>query len=234
MIPRAVDSDSMPRVARQAPGGMVFHVLNRGVGRMVLFEKEGDYEAFEHVLEETLECRPMRLLAYCLMPNHWHMLLWPEADGHLAAFMHRLTITHVRHWQEHRKLVGTGHIYQGRYKSFPVQSDAHFLTVCRYVERNPLRAGLTKRAEQWRWGSLWRSKHGDAAARRMLSDWPVDRPRQWLAQLNRAETAEELEALRRSLQRGQPYGDSSWCARTAAKLGLESSFQPRGRPRKHD
>ena len=96
MIPGGVDSDIMPRVARQGSGGMVFHVLNRGVGRMLLFEKEGDYDAFERVLEETLECRPMGLLAYCLMPNHWHMLLGPEAGGHLAAFMHRLTITHVR------------------------------------------------------------------------------------------------------------------------------------------
>ena len=165
----------MPRVARLAPGGMVFHVLNRGVGRMTLFEKDGDYEAFERVLEETLEHRPMRLLAYCLMPTHWHMVLWPRADGHLAAFMQRLTITHVRRWQEHRNLVGTGHIYQGRYKSFPVQTDEHFLTVCRYVERNALRGGLVDKAEEWRWASLWRRKYGDLSSRSVLSDWPIDR-----------------------------------------------------------
>ena len=118
----------MPRTARQAPGGIVYHVLNRGVGCMRLFDKDGDYEAFERVIEETLALRPMRLCAYCLMPNHWHLVLWPRHDGELAAFMQRLTITHVRRWLEHRHRVGMGHIYQGRYKSFPVQSDVHYLT----------------------------------------------------------------------------------------------------------
>ncbi len=164
----------MPRSARLAPGGMVFHVLNRGVGRMRLFRKEADYEAFERVLLETLDLRPMRLCAYCLMPNHWHLVLWPRRDGDLASFMQRLTITHARRWQEHRKLVGTGHIYQGRYKSFPVENDEHFLTVCRYVERNALRAGLVERAEQWSWSSLWRRRQRNRKLQACLSEWPVD------------------------------------------------------------
>src|SRR5271157_5667819 len=93
---------AMPRTARVAPGGMVFHVLNRGVARMQLFEKAADYQAFEQVLRDTLDQSPMRICAYAVMPNHWHLLLWPECDGELAAFMQRLTITHVRRWQEHR------------------------------------------------------------------------------------------------------------------------------------
>lgn len=100
---------------------------------MRLFETDQDYEAFERVLSETLPLRRMRLLAYCLMPNHWHLVLWPREDGDLAACMQRLSITHARRWQEHRQVVGTGHVYQGRYKSFPVQADEHFLTVCRYL-----------------------------------------------------------------------------------------------------
>src|SRR5271166_1867634 len=91
---------AMPRTARVAPGGMVFHVLNRGVARMQLFEKAADYQAFEQVLRDTLDQSPMRICAYAVMPNHWHLLLWPECDGELAAFMQRLTITHVRRWQE--------------------------------------------------------------------------------------------------------------------------------------
>lgn len=124
---------------------MVFHVLNRGVARMQVFEKTGDYQAFEHVLKEALEESPMRICAYCLMPNHWHLLLWPEHDGDLAAFMHRLTNRHVRRWQKNRHYVGLGHVYQGRYKSFPVEEDTHFLAVARYVERNALRANLVLR-----------------------------------------------------------------------------------------
>lgn len=199
---------------------------------MRLFEKEADYFAFEQILEQTLNRRPMRVCAYCLMPNHWHMVLWPRHDGDLARFMQRLSITHVRRWQEHRQLVGTGHIYQGRYKSFPVQSDEHYLTVCRYVERNALRANLVERAEQWRWSSLWRRRNGTTKARACLSDGPIDRPRNWLTCVNRAETSKELEALHRSIARGQPFGNPAWTQRTLTRLGLESTMRPPGRPRK--
>lgn len=222
----------MPRSARVAPAGVVFHVLNRGVGRMRLFDDAADYEAFERVLEETLVVRPMRLCAYCIMPNHWHMALWPRDDGDLAAFMQRLTITHARRWQEHRRLVGTGHIYQGRYKSFPVQSDEHFLAVCRYVERNALRAELVDRAEAWRWSSLWRRRHGDGESAAILSEWPVARPRDWLSQVNRSQTESEMEALRQCVARGRPFGEDAWVTRTIKRLGLESTMRPRGRPRK--
>ncbi len=121
---------------------MVFHVLNRGVGRMRIFDDDGAFAAFERVMEETLEIQPMRICAYCLMPNHWHLVLWPQNDGDLAAFMQRLTNTHVQRWQQHKQLVGTGHVYQARYKSFPVETDEYFYQVLRYVERNALRANL--------------------------------------------------------------------------------------------
>jgi putative transposase len=100
----------------------------------------------------------MRLLSYCLMPNHWHLVLWPRADGELSDFGHWLTLTHTQRWHAHYHNVGTGHLYQGRFKSFPVARDEHFLQLCRYVERNPLRAGLVRRAEAWQWGSLWGEK----------------------------------------------------------------------------
>jgi putative transposase len=95
---------------------MVFHVLNRGVGRRDLFTKHGDFLALERVVEETLRTRPMRLCAYCLMSNHWHLVVWPERDGDLPAFMQQLTNTHVKRWKEHRREIGYGHLYQGRYK----------------------------------------------------------------------------------------------------------------------
>lgn len=104
----------------------MFHVLNRGVGRMKLFRKEADYEAFERVIEQTLESAPLRICAYCLMPNHWHFVVWPRGQRDMASFMQKLTITHARRWQEHHKVVGTGHVYQSRYKSFPVETDEYF------------------------------------------------------------------------------------------------------------
>lgn len=210
---------------------MVFHVLNRGVARMQVFEKAGDYEAFERVLSDTLREAPMRICAYCVMPNHWHMLLWPEHDGEMARFMQRLTITHVRRWQEHRDYVGLGHVYQGRYKSFPVEEDEHFVAVARYVERNPLRGNLVVRAEQWRWSSLWRRCRGSAEEKTVLAAWPVEVPEDWIERVNRADNEKELEGLRRSVQRGRPYGAPEWQRRIAKRLGLESAYRSAGRPR---
>ena len=220
----------MPRTARVAPGGMVFHVLNRGVARMQLFEKPADYQAFEGVLRECHDESPMRICAYSLMPNHWHLLLWPKRDGDLATFMQRLTITHVRRWQQHRGYVGLGHVYQGRYKSFPVESDEHLWVVARYVERNALRADLVLRAEEWRWSSLWRRYHGTEDERSLLAAWPIDMPEDWLERVNRSDDKEELEALRRSVQRGRPYGRPEWQKKIAKRLGLESAYRPTGRP----
>lgn len=210
---------------------MIFHVLNRGVGRMKLFLRDADFEAFERIIAKTLETRPMRILSYSLMSNHWHMVLWPERDGDLGAFMQKLTITHARNWQEHRRRVGYGHLYQGRYKSFPIQSDEHFYQVVRYVERNPLRAGMVRRADQWRYGSLWRREHGLAEEKGLLSAWPLSYPKDWLGHVNRLQTEAELESIRHSVRRGVPYGSERWTKMTAKRLGLESTLRPRGRPR---
>jgi putative transposase len=210
---------------------MVFHVLNRGVGRTRLFLKDADFEAFERMIEQTLETRPMRILAYCLLPNNWHMVLWPEHDGDLGGFMQKLTVTHARTWQIDRARVGYGHLYQGRYKSFPVEKDEHLYQVLRYVERNALRANLVRRAEDWRFSSLWRRLNGTARDRKLLSDGPLTRPRSWLRYINQPHSEAELEAIRRSVQRGQPYGGDAWVRATAARLGLESTLRPRGRPK---
>jgi putative transposase len=209
---------------------MIFHCLNRGNEKRELFADRGDYAAFERVMEAALAAEPVRLLAYCLMPNHWHLLLWPTADGQLGRFMGRLTTTHVRRWQAHRHCEGTGHLYQGSFKSFPVQDDRHFLLVARYVERNALRAGLADRAERWQWGSLWRRESGSPQERGILAEWPLTRPKDWIRWVNQPQSAKELAALHQSLKRGQPFGDAGWQGRTAAALNLQSTFRPRGRP----
>ncbi len=214
------------------PGGMVFHVLNRGVGRMRLFNKDLDYEAFEEIIVRTLLSCPMRICSYCLMPNHWHFVLWPQSNGDLAKFMQKLTVTHVRNWQENRRRVGMGHVYQGRYKSFPIEADEHFYQVARYVERNALRAKLVESADLWRWSSLWRREHGTSDDRKLLGRWPVPRSRRWLALVNEPQTAAEVKAIRRTVNKGQPFGSESWNRRTAKQLGLESTMRRRGRPSK--
>jgi len=222
----------MPRTSRYAPGGYVFHVLNRSVARMPLFKKDADYEAFLRVIAETLVKHPMRILSYCVMPNHWHMVLWPRRDGDLTEFVRWMTHTHTMRWHAAHGTSGSGHLYQGRFKSFPIESNTHLYTVMRYVERNALRAKLTKQAEDWRWGSLHTRVSGDQEARTLLSAWPVAKPKQWLARVNQPQTEVELMALRRSVIRGVPFGSEDWVEKTARKLGLESTLRPRGRPRK--
>jgi len=219
----------MARRLRCADGGYVYHVLNRAVGRATLFAKPADYAAFEKILRQAWERLAMPLVSYLVMPNHWHLVLWPQHDGALSTYLQWLTVTHVRRWHAHHHTEGSGPIYQGRFKSFPVQQCGHFLTVCRYVERNALRASLVKQAENWRWSSLWHRLHQTQVP--WLSEWPMARPGHWLEYVNGAETESELAALRQSVMRGAPYGDEMWQKRTAEALGLQSAFRPRGRQR---
>lgn len=197
-----------------------------------MFEKEEDYEAFERVLDEAFERTPLRILDYTIMPNHWHFVVWPETDLEVSEFFRWLTVTHTMRWHAHYHTSGTGHLYQGRFKSFPVQDDEHVLTVLRYVERNPVRAKLAQRVDGWRWGSAWRRAHGTAKSKRLLATWPLRRPRNWLDSVNAPQTEAEVAAVRRCVQRGTPFGDERWAKSSAARLGLDFTLRPRGRPRK--
>lgn len=218
----------MPRTARASAADVCYHVLNRGNGRAKVFHDEEDYAAFLALMAEAQRRRPMRLLGFVLMPNHFHLLLWPRKDGDLSRWMQWLLTAHVR--RHHRRYGGSGHVWQGRFKAFPIEQDEHFLTVARYVERNALRANLVRRAEDWRWSSLAARAVADPPV--LLADWPVPRPRPWLAIVNRAQSDAEEAALRHSVTRGTPFGNERWAQQTARRLGLESSLRPRGRPRK--
>jgi putative transposase len=222
----------MPRTARSTPPGYAYHITNRGVGGMRLFSGTADYVAFEKVFEETAAIVRLRICSYCVMPNHWHFLVWPQQVDEVAEFFQRLTVTHAMRWQKFHDRVGLGHVYQGRFKSFPIDRDDHFYSVARYIERNPLRANLVKSALDWRWSSLWSREFAMASKRALLSEWPVLQPGDWLKWINEPQTEAELTALRKCLQRGAPYGNANWVQATAKNLGLESTLRPRGRPKK--
>jgi putative transposase len=218
----------MPRTARASRGGYCYHVINRGNGRTQVFRKEGDYHAFVKLIADACERLPMRVLGYCLMPNHFHLVLWPHQHGDLSRWMQWLLTAHVRRY--HRHYHSRGHVWQGRFKAFPIEEDEHLLTVLRYVERNPLRAELVRRAEKWAWSSLavW---HSDSLPE-YLHRGPVPRPANWLDHVHQPLTEAELERVRRSVNRGTPFGSAEWTERTAKRLGLEASLRPRGRPPK--
>src|SRR5262245_38136535 len=206
-----------------------YHVINRGNARGDVFLKDADYEAFLKAMSHASVEIAMPVLAYCLMPNHFHLVVWPKADGDLSGWMHWLLNAHVRRYHKHHH--SSGHIWQGRFKAFPIQQDEHLLTVLRYVERNAVRPGLAKRAERWPWCSAryWQEEQGRPS---YLTAGPVPRPRAWLDWVNQPLTDAELASVRHSVVRGAPFGEEAWGQRTAKRLGLESSLRPRGRPRK--
>jgi putative transposase len=203
-------------------------VINRGNGKAEVFHKAEDYYRFTEMMQESCVRLPLRVVGWCLMPNHFHLVLWPFGDGDLSRWMQWLMTCHVRRY--HRHYASNGHIWQGRFKAFPIQQDGHYLAVLRYVERNPVRAGLVARAEHWRWSSLCPSEGPRAI--RLLSPGPVERPNRWLTLVNRTESERELDALRLCVNRGRPFGLDAWIEQIAAQLGLEAATHPRGRPRK--
>jgi putative transposase len=216
----------MPRGARDSLGGYGYHVLNRGNGRRTVFHKKGDFEAFIKLLREAGERIDVRLIAFCLLPNHFHLLLWPHRDGDLSAYMMWLTTAHVRRYHQHYH--SSGHVWQGRFRSFPIQEDDHLLTVHRYIERNAVRANLAPRAQDWLWSSAGPMRQGFPA----LTRNPVPHQVDWLQYVNEPQTEAEVEALHECIRRRRPYGEEAWTRTTAEQMGLEASLRPRGRPAK--
>lgn len=219
-------------IGRKFPGGIVYHVLNRANARVPIFMSEEDYVTFEHTLYEAWEQSGMPILSYEIMPNHWHLSLYPQEQDFVSDFMEWLTNTHVKRWQAAHDTVGMGHLYQNSYKAFAVSTDRYCLNMLRYIESNALRAGLVKHAEDWRWGSLWIRLKGTPKQRKMLASWPVDCPDNYLDFVNEPVPKDTLEVIRGSAERGKPFGSDEWTNKTAEILGI--TLRNRGRPRKQD
>ncbi len=217
----------MPRIPRALVDGFVYHVLNRGNGKKSVFHKDEDYQNFTNLMKLGKNLYRIKVLAYCLMPNHFHIVVWPRRARDLSKWMQWLMTSHVR---RHHQVYGTtGHVWQGRYKSFVVQQDDHLLTLMRYVESNPVRCGFVDSAGEWSWSS-----HGERVGERPrnITDLPpVDLPKDWGTYVNTPLTAGELDRLRQSVNRQSPYGSSVWQSHLCETLGLESTVRPKGRPR---
>lgn len=221
----------MPRTIRTDVSNYVYHILNRSNARVPIFDADEDYQLFENILEEAVEKFNVEVLSYCLMPNHWHLILCPKKDGELARFMGWLTNTHTRRWHTNKGTIGEGHLYQGRYKSFLCQDDNHFLTLVRYVERNAKKANLVAKAENWKWSSVWRREKGTNKQKKFLSDWPVSRPEKYLLWLNQPQTAMEEAVIEKSIAKSNPFGAVSWVEDTVKKFNLGQTLRGVGRPK---
>ena len=222
----------MPRTARIDIGNQIYHVINRSNGRLKMFEMDEDYQLFETLLEEMEELVDMRIIAYTLMPNHWHLVLHPRKDGDLGIFMQRLTNAHTRKVHARTGTNGSGHLYQGRYKSFLIGSDNYLLSLIKYVERNPVRAKLVQQCEDWLWGSAFRRIEGTTKQKKLLNyEFKTQLPRGYSRWINTQEKENNLFLIRTSVNKSVPYGKETWVNQMVKKFNLESTLRSPGRPR---
>lgn len=218
----------MPRIHRYLADGYFYHVINRGNGKQKIFHKDQDFAVFIQIMKEAKKHFSIDIFAYCLMPNHFHMVLMPNQPDHLSMWMHWLMSTHANRYRQHYKT--TGHLWQGRFKSFIIQNDEHLITVLRYVEANPLRAGLVFSAKDWLWSSL--RERIDERTETIISDLPFELSSDWIKFVDEPLTKKELERIRQSVIRQSPFGTLEWQNEISKELNIECTLRPRGRPRK--
>ena len=209
----------MARRKRIPDAGLIFHVLNRGAKRSKLFDNTDEYDTFAHLLQAASLRFEVAVFAYCLMPNHWHLVASPRVHGSLSRCMHWLTTTHARRWQIIRAAEGEGAVYQGRFQAIAIKGDRHFLWVCRYVERNAARARLVERAEDWPWSSA-----SVVGAHRGIAEWPCQRPSGWRDFLNTSQAEGELRQFRQAMRLGRPFGDDEWARRVFGPRSKSASL----------
>ncbi len=226
----------MPRPLRPIDEGLIYHVINRGNNRQRVFCKKADFEAFLKILAELKERKPFELYGYCLLDNHFHLLLRPRG-GSISRIMQSLLVSHTQRYHKHHR--SGGHVWQGRFKSPVIQDDEHLLTVLRYIEANPLRAKIVTRAEDYPWSSYHVYGMGQPSelvdpliAYEQLGPSPAVRRRKWAEKVQRPMQELVLASIRRSGESGRPYGDQNWVRRLAKRLDLDLTIRPRGRPRK--
>lgn len=226
----------MPRPLRPVDDGLVYHVINRGNNRQDVFQKPEDYLAFLQALADLKERKPFELYGYCLLSNHFHLLLRPKGAS-ISRIVQSLLVSHTQRYHKHHR--SGGHVWQGRFKSPVIQNDEHLLTVLRYIEANPLRAKLVKRAEKYPWTSYHVHGCGEVSplvdrliTYEELAAQAKTRQRKWAEQVHAPLAEQVLTEVRRSNTTGLPYGDDNWVKRLAKKLDLDLVIRPRGRPKK--
>jgi len=218
----------MPRRTLLGSGGVTFHVMNRGVRRLRLFDDSEDYLTFVGCLAKTLELIPVTLYAFCVMPNHFHLVMRPRGDSDLSHFMKLMTMRHSKRWHRRRRSKGGGAVYQGRFRAFPVQTDHYFYAVCRYVEANPIRAKLVERAEDWPWSSLHQHERLKYGGILRLEPWPIARPEHWIDLVNAAQNHTEMGQLRKCADSNLPFGAAAWQHAMATLFKTAPSLRPPG------
>ncbi len=189
-MPIATVDAAMPRRPRRSLPVPFFHVINRAVRKLPIFARPPDYRAFLAVLSTGLQHHPVRLLSYCVLSNHWHLVVDAGTVATLSRFMKWVSATHAIRWHRRHQTVGQGPLYQGRFRAIPIESGAQLVRVCRYVERNALSAKLVQRAQDWPWCSLSQRLRLDE--RVPLSTAPFLGTTAWSEYVNAAQPLQDL------------------------------------------
>jgi putative transposase len=211
----------MPRRPRRFQQGDYYHVVNRASLRARLFQSSDDYQLFIDLLSRTVETFQLPVFAYCVMPNHWHLVAAPATHTDLSRSMHWLTGTHAARWCRAHARPGPGPVYQDRFWSVPIQSGIHVWRVVRYVERNALAAQMVARAEDWPWCSAQQRVRNDRGP--TLQPLEILPPAEWSRYLDEPVQAADIgDAIRRNL----PIGDDEWIRQRRESLGLRRPGRP--------
>jgi len=195
-----------PRTRRFAPIDFAHHVINRGNERRRIFFADRDYETFLRLMWYAKERHPVEVFGVCLMPNHFHALMRPRAAGALSAYWQWVLGCYACDLRSTTNTLGYGHVFQRRFWNRGIEDRRHFLAVLRYIEANPVRAGLTNRAEQWRWGSA-ALRHTSRGF--LLDPLPFVLPDDWIEIVNSPQPFADLDAIRNPEPRGRPVKSQS-------------------------
>ncbi len=226
----------MPRIARVVLPNYPHHVVQRGHNRQVVFAHEDDFARYVKDLRELKDVFGVKVFAFCLMTNHVHLLLAPSTTEGLAQLMKTLAARMTRY---RNKLEGrSGTLWESRYKSSVVQSDGYLLACSRYIELNPVRAGMVERVEDYPWSSFGLRFVEDAQAgwldvdpcHEALGLTLARRREAYRAFFEQKVSAGELKVIRDALQRGQLTGDGRFVGEVEQVLGRRVELRGRGRP----
>ncbi len=220
----------MPRIARGLANNQIYHIINRGNRREAVFHDKYDYERFLKLLLDSKEKYSINIYAYCLMPNHFHLVIYTHYSDNLSKALHWISSSYVRYYNKKYKI--SGHLWQGRYKSFIVEQDSYLITLLKYVEANPKRAKIVKECEKYQYSSAY--KRVNNIQDQLLGELPIDIPTDWSRYINDKEDKTDLDFIRNSIERQSPLGDELWQYNIVKKYGLESTLNPIGRPRRKD
>jgi len=218
----------MPRIARVVIPHYPHHITQRGTNKTSIFSDDKDREYFLACLNDWAARTGTKIWAYCLMDNHFHLLLVPGQEQSLGKCLHGITFRYAQYYNQ--KYGRTGRLWQNRYFSCPVDKDEYLWAVVRYIERNPVRASMAKRAEDWEWSSARTHIKGKGSKIPKLSDWLEETERSEYRRFVNEEGSED--EIRRATSTGRPLGSMGFVERLEEKLGRRLRPQKAGRPKK--